>query len=57
MRLLLKPIGLKANEEKGREARIINKKGGANSNLKKIDGQWEINKTHYWSRDVRNASH
>jgi len=50
-------IGLKANEEKGREARNIKKKGVATSDLKKIDGQWKITKTHSSSRDVRNASH
>lgn len=50
-------IGLKANEENGREARIIKKKGVATSDLKKIDGQWKITKTHSSSRDVKNASH
>ena len=50
-------IGLKANEEKGGEARIIKKKGVATSDLKKIDGQWKITKTHSSSRDVRKASH
>jgi ketosteroid isomerase-like protein len=50
-------IGIKANKEKGRDARIIKKKGVATSDLKKIDGQWKITKTHSSSRDVRNASH
>ncbi|WP_142785830.1 Cif family virulence factor [Changchengzhania lutea] len=50
-------IGLKANEEKGREARIIKKKGVATSDLKKVDGQWKITKTHSSSRDIRKVSH
>ena len=50
-------IGLKANEEKGREARIIKKKGVATADLKKIDGQWKITKTHSSSRDIREGSH
>jgi hypothetical protein len=50
-------IGLKANEEKGREARTIKKKGVATADLKKIDGQWKITKTHSSSRDVRTESH
>ena len=50
-------IGIKANEEKGREARIIKKKGVATSDLKKVDGQWKITKTHSSSRDIRKASH
>ncbi len=47
-------IDLKANEEKGREARIIKKKGVATSDLKKIDGKWKITKTHTSSRNIRN---
>ncbi|MCF6167177.1 nuclear transport factor 2 family protein [Lutibacter sp.] len=43
-------IDLKANEEKGREARIINKKGVATSILKKTNGVWKIIKTHSSSR-------
>lgn len=50
-------IGLKANPEKGREARIIKKKGVATADLKKIDGKWKITKTHSSSRDIRNSSH
>lgn len=50
-------IALKANQEKGREARIIKKKAVATSDLKKIDGQWKITKTHSSSRDIREASH
>ncbi len=50
-------IDLKANEEKGREARIIKKKGVATSDLKKIDGKWMITKTHSSSRNIRKASH
>ena len=44
-------IDLKANEEKGRPARIISKKGVATSILKKTEGQWKIIKTHTSSRD------
>ena len=43
-------IDLKANEEKGRESRIINKKGVATSILKKTAGVWKIIKTHSSSR-------
>jgi len=50
-------IDLKANEEKGREARIIKKKGVATSDLKKINGKWMITKTHSSSRDIRKKSH
>jgi hypothetical protein len=50
-------IGLKANPEKGREARIIKKKGVATADLKKIDGKWKITKTHSSSRDIRKGSH
>ena len=50
-------IDLKANEEKGREARIIKKKGVATSILKKIDDKWIITKTHSSSRNIRKASH
>ena len=46
-------IDLKANEEKGREAMIIKKKGVATSILKKIDGKWKITKTHSSSRNVK----
>lgn len=50
-------IGLKANEEKGREARTIEQKGVATSDLKKIDGKWKIIKTHTSARKVSNSSH
>jgi len=50
-------ISIKANPEKGREARIIQKKGVATADLKKIDGKWKITKTHSSSRDVRTESH
>jgi ketosteroid isomerase-like protein len=46
-------IDLKANEERGTEARIIKKKGVATSVLKKIDGKWKITKTHSSSRNIR----
>ncbi len=48
-------IDLKANEEKGREARIIEKKGVATSDLKKIDGKWKIIKTHSSSRGIKSS--
>ena len=50
-------IDLKANEEKGREAQIINKKGVATSVLRKSDGIWKIMKTHSSSRANRNSGH
>lgn len=50
-------IDLKANEERGTEARIIKKKGVATSDLKKINGKWIITKTHSSSRNIRKASH
>jgi len=50
-------IDLKANEERGTEARIIKKKGVATSDLKKIDGKWKITKTHSSSRNIRKVSH
>ncbi len=50
-------IGLKANEEKGREARTVEQKGVATSDLKKIDGKWKIIKTHTSARKVSNSSH
>ena len=43
-------IDLKANKERGTEARIIKKKGVATSDLKKIDGKWKIIRTHSSSR-------
>ncbi len=46
-------IDLKANPEKGRDARIIRKKGVATSVLKKVKGTWKIIKTHSSSRDIR----
>lgn len=46
-------IGLKANEEKGREARTIEQKGVATSVLKKIDGKWKITKTHTSARKIK----
>ncbi len=48
-------IDLKANEEKGTEARIISKKGVATSILKKIDGQWKIIRTHSSSRNNKKS--
>ena len=50
-------IDLKANEEKGREAQIINKKGVATSVLRKTDSGWKILKTHSSSRANRNSGH
>lgn len=50
-------IVITADEEKGREARMIKKKGVATSVLKKIDGKWKITKTHSSSRNIRKASH
>ena len=50
-------IDLKANEQRGTEARIIKKKGVATSDLKKIDGKWKITKTHSSSRNIRKSSH
>jgi len=50
-------IDLKANEERGTEARIIKKKGVATSDLKKIDGKWKITKTHSSSRNIREKAH
>lgn len=50
-------IGLKANEEKGREARTVKQKGVATSDLKKIDGKWKITKTHTSARKISNSSH
>lgn len=47
-------IDLKENKEKGREARIINKKGVATSILKKTNGVWKIIKTHSSSRANKN---
>ncbi|HHC79761.1 MAG TPA: nuclear transport factor 2 family protein [Flavobacteriia bacterium] len=46
-------IDLKADKERGTEARIIKKKGVATSDLKKIDGKWKIIKTHSSSRNIR----
>jgi ketosteroid isomerase-like protein len=50
-------IDIKANEEKERDAMIINKKGVATSILKKTDGVWKIMKTHSSSRANRNSGH
>ena len=50
-------IDLKADEEKGREARLIEKKGLATSILEKIDGNWKIIKTHSSSRNIRKSGH
>lgn len=47
-------IDLKANKKKGRESRIINKKGVATSILKKTNGVWKIIKTHSSSRANKN---
>tara|TARA_R110001583_G_scaffold54108_2_gene166158 strand:- start:184 stop:690 length:507 start_codon:yes stop_codon:yes gene_type:complete len=44
-------IDLKANEEKGRAAQLITKKGVATSVLRKTDGAWKIMKTHSSSRN------
>jgi ketosteroid isomerase-like protein len=46
-------IDLKANEERGTEARIIKKKGVATSVLKMVDGRWKIAKTHSSSRNIK----
>jgi len=48
-------IDIKVDE--GAESRIIEKKGVATSDLKKIDGKWMITKTHSSSRNIRKASH
>ncbi len=50
-------IGLKAKKDKGREARTVEQKGVATSDLKKIDGEWEIIKTHTSARKLSKASH
>ncbi len=50
-------IDLKANEERGTEARIIKKKGVATSDLMKINGKWKITKTHSSSRNIRKGTH
>ncbi|MCF6278753.1 MAG: nuclear transport factor 2 family protein [Flavobacteriaceae bacterium] len=50
-------IDIKENKEKGRPGRVIKKKGVATSDLKKIDGKWQITKTHSSSRNIRKASH
>ncbi|MTI29462.1 nuclear transport factor 2 family protein [Cytophagales bacterium RKSG123] len=50
-------IALKADNEKGTEARIIKKKGVATSILKKVNDEWKITKTHSSSRNIRKASH
>ncbi len=50
-------IVIAANEEKGREERIITKKGVATVDLKKVDGNWKITKYHSSSRDVKKAKH
>lgn len=44
-------IVIKANPEKGREERVIAKKGVATSVLKKKDGQWKILRIHSSSRN------
>lgn len=44
-------IVIKANPEKGREERVITKKGVATSVLKKSDGQWKILRIHSSSRN------
>jgi len=49
-------IVIKANPEKGREERVITKKGVATSVLKKSDGQWKILRTHSSSRDYKPKS-
>ncbi len=51
-------IDLKADEEKGREARIIEKKGVATSVLKKVGETWKITNTHSSSRGIsKGGSH
>lgn len=44
-------IVIKADPEKGREEKVITKKGVATSVLKKKDGQWQILRTHSSSRN------
>jgi len=46
-------IVIAANKEKGREERIIRKKGVATVDLKKVDGNWKIVKYHSSSRDAK----
>jgi hypothetical protein len=50
-------IGLKANKDKGREAKTVEQKGVATSDLKKIEGEWKIIKTHTSARKLSKASH
>lgn len=50
-------IVIAANKEKGREERIITKKGVATVDLKKVDGNWKIVKYHSSSRDVKPGKH
>jgi len=49
-------IDLKSNKKKGTVSKIIKKKGVATSNLKKIEGEWKIIKTHSSSRNIRKVS-
>ncbi len=50
-------IKIKPDEEKGRQAKTIKKKGVATSVLKKINNQWKIISTHSSSRNTKKASH
>lgn len=50
-------IVIAANEEKGREEKIIMKKGVATVDLKKENGNWKIFKYHSSSRDMKPGSH
>jgi len=46
-------IDIKENKKTGTQPRIIKKKGVATTNLKKIDGNWKITRTHTSSRNIR----
>lgn len=50
-------IVIAANKEKGREERVISKKGVATVDLKKVGGDWKIMKYHSSSRDVKKSKH
>ncbi len=46
-------IKIKPDEEKGRDAKTISRKGVATSILKKTDGKWKIIKTHTSARNIK----
>jgi len=50
-------IVIPANKEKGREERVISKKGVATMVLKKVEGNWKISRYHSSSRDVKPGKH